>query len=282
MSSYRFCRTDDMPLLVAAYNRAFFPHQAAPEAPLDVAGLKSWIRDLDLWCSSCMIARDDAGELIGVLLGCKRPAETLVLALGVHPDHLRRGHGRHLLTSLSSKLAILGPPRLVAEVPADDARACAFFEACGWVGEARLQDFALAPDRLSAPAAPALAQAVGVEELVGVGALAPDAPRPWARDVGALRRRADVKGLALASPDRIEAWLLWQEPGNRREILGLGSAPGAEALLAPLLSRAAGPSPEPLRFERVTEQEAPSAALEALGFRPERTHVRYVAAAGVR
>ena len=29
----------------------------------------------------------------------------------------RQGHGRHLLTSLSSKLAILGPPRMVAEVP---------------------------------------------------------------------------------------------------------------------------------------------------------------------
>jgi ribosomal protein S18 acetylase RimI-like enzyme len=282
VSSYRFCRTDDMPLLVAAYNRAFFPHQAEPEAPLDVAGLKSWIRDLDLWCSSCMIARDDAGELIGVLLGCKRPAETLVLAVGVHRDHLRRGHGRHLLTSLSSKLAILGPPRLVAEVPADDARACAFFESCGFVAEARLRDFVLAPERLSAPAAPALAQAVGVEELVGAGALAPHPPRPWARDTGALRRRSDVKGLALASPDRIEAWLLWREQGSRREILGLGSAPGADALLAPLLSRAAGPSTEPLRFGRVAEQEASWTALQALGFQPDRAHVRYGAAAGVR
>lgn len=282
MSSYRFCRTDDMPLLVAAYNRAFLPHLPGGSSPLDVTGLKRWIRDLDLWCSSCMIARDDAGELIGVLLGCKRPAETLVLALGVHPAHLRQGHGRHLLTSLSSKLAILGPPRLVAEVPADDPRACAFFEACGWVAEGRLRDFVLAPARLSAPAASALAQAAGVEELLGAGALAPDSPRPWARDVGALRRRPDLRGLALASPDRIEAWLLWQEEGSRREVLGLGSAPGAEALLAPLLSRAAGPSSEPLRFERVAEQEAPWTALETLGFQPERTHVRYVAAAGVR
>lgn len=281
MSSYRFCRTDDMPLLVEAYNRACLLHLPAGPMPLDVAGLKRWIRDLDLWCSSCMIARDDSGELIGVLLGCKRPAETLVLAIGVQPDHLRQGHGRHLLTSLSSKLAILGPPRLVAEVPADDARACAFFEACGWVAEERLRDFVLAPARLAAPAGSALAEPIGVEELVDAGALAADTPRAWARDVAALRRCAAVRGLALASPDRIEAWLLWREEGGR-EILGLGSAPGAEALLAPLLSRAAGPSLEPLRFERVAEREAPWTALQALGFRPERSHVRYVTAAGVR
>src|SRR4030095_2761204 len=53
-----------------------------------------------------------------------------------HPRHLRKAHGRHLLTSLSAKLAILGPPHLVAEVAADNAPARALFKACGW-GEER-------------------------------------------------------------------------------------------------------------------------------------------------
>ena len=62
-------------------------------------------------------------EPVGVLLGAKRRDATLVHALRVHPEHRRRGHARHLLTSLGQKLAILGPPRLVAEVPADRAPA---------------------------------------------------------------------------------------------------------------------------------------------------------------
>ncbi len=131
MSGYRFCRTDDLPLLAEASNRALVGHAGQGEA-VDVPRLKRWIRDFDLWCSSCLVAFDDAAEPIGVLLGCKRPKETFVMAMGVHPGHRRKGHGRHLLSSLSSKLAILGPPDLVAEVPADDARACAFFASCGW------------------------------------------------------------------------------------------------------------------------------------------------------
>ena len=59
---------------------------------------------------------------IGVLIGAKRPSGTLVHKIAVHPDHRRQGHGRHLLTSLGSKLAILGPPRMVAEVPETLAR----------------------------------------------------------------------------------------------------------------------------------------------------------------
>ncbi len=47
---------------------------------------------------------------IGVMIGAKRTSGTLVHKIAVHPDHCRQGYGRHLLASLSSKLAILGPP----------------------------------------------------------------------------------------------------------------------------------------------------------------------------
>ena len=80
------------------------------------AAFKRSIRDLQVWCSSCMVAFSGS-DPIGVLIGAKRPSGTLVHKIAVHPDHRRQGHGRHLLTSLGSKLAILGPPRIVAEVP---------------------------------------------------------------------------------------------------------------------------------------------------------------------
>jgi ribosomal protein S18 acetylase RimI-like enzyme len=278
VSSYRFCRTDDMPLLVEAYNRAFRPHFAGlPE--LDREGLKRWIRDIDLWCSSCMIARDDAGDLIGVLLGCKRPTETLVLAVGVHPDHVRQGHGRHLLTSLSSKLSILGPPRLVAEVPADDARACAFFESCGWTVDARMQDYTLDLSAIPARAASDLVAPITVDDLIASGALAADAPRPWARSVAAVAKRKDIQGLAITSPDRIEAWILWRDTDGVREIQALGSTRDAETLLPTLLSHFVSLSTAPATFPKVIENERLSPELEALGFRGGPQYVRHVGTA---
>ena len=80
------------------------------------AAFKQSIRDLQVWCSSCMVAFSDA-DPIGVMIGAKRPSGTLIHKIAVHPDHRRQGHGRHLLDSLASKLAILGPPRIIAEVP---------------------------------------------------------------------------------------------------------------------------------------------------------------------
>src|SRR5688572_9111428 len=101
---------------------------------------KRSIRDLQVWCSSCMVAFSGS-DPIAVLVGAKRPSGTLIHRIAVHPDHLRQGHGRHMLTSLSSKLAILGPPRLVAEVPETLDAARGLFAASGYVEEAVLTDY---------------------------------------------------------------------------------------------------------------------------------------------
>jgi hypothetical protein len=101
---------------------------------------KRSIRDLQVWCSSCMVAFSGS-DPIGVLIGAKRPSGTLVHKIAVHPDHRRQGHGRHLLASLGSKLAILGPPRMIAEVPETLAPACELFSASGYVQETLLTDY---------------------------------------------------------------------------------------------------------------------------------------------
>ena len=141
MSSYRFCRTDDVSLLVDALNRCWSPYFPG-EPAVTPASFKRSIRDLQVWCSSCMVAFSGS-DPIGVLIGAKRPSGTLIHKIAVHPDHRRQGHGRHLLTSLSSKLAILGPPRMVAEVPETLAPACELFVASGYVQEAVLTDYVL-------------------------------------------------------------------------------------------------------------------------------------------
>src|SRR5262249_6891069 len=132
-----------------------------------------------------------------------------VRAIAVHPDHLRRGHGRHLLTSLSAKLAILGPPRLVAEVPADDAAVLALLLACGWREERRCHDLLYRVEgTVEAPSAPV--RPVTVDEL-GEGRLLPAAePRAWERSRATLLARKDrLRGLAWGPAGRIEAYVLY-------------------------------------------------------------------------
>jgi GNAT superfamily N-acetyltransferase len=139
MTAYRFCRTDDIGLLSDAMNRCWAPYFPG-EPPMTPAAFKRSIRDLQVWCSSCMVAF--AGpDPIGVLIGAKRASATLVHRIAVHPDHCGQGHGRHLLASLGSKLAILGPPRIAAEVPETFASACGLFAACGFTREALLTDY---------------------------------------------------------------------------------------------------------------------------------------------
>ena len=68
MASYRFCRSDDIPLLVDAYNACFRPPGKVD--PIDRDRFKWWIRVLELWTSSCMVATE-GGQLIGVVLAAK-------------------------------------------------------------------------------------------------------------------------------------------------------------------------------------------------------------------
>jgi hypothetical protein len=223
------------------------------------------VRELGLWASSCMVAHE--GERpIAVLHACKRPQATLVLRLAVHPDHRRRGHGKHLLTSLSSKLAILGPPRLVAEVPGDRrGEQHAFLEACGYVEEGTLTDWVREG---SGDTGPLEAWApVTVDQLAESGALQDLPSLAWERATPTLLARKDVlHGLAAASADRIEAWALWREAGDTAEVWG------ARRVVPPL-------GWDRVVLPKLSEAEVPAAVLQRDGFRPGRRTVVYAARA---
>jgi GNAT superfamily N-acetyltransferase len=278
MSSYRFCRTDDIGLLVDALNRCWAPH--FPDEPLMTAAtFKRSIRDLQVWCSSCMVAFAGA-DPIGVLIGAKRPSGTLIHKIAVHPDHLRQGHSRHLLASLSSKFAILGPPRIVAEVPETQAAACDLFGANGYVEEARLTDYVRngppsevsdLPGRYIIP--------VTIDDLAANGLLE-DAQRNvcWERSIETLTARKDeVLGLAFASDEQIEGAILYIRDG---EILSLRSfIANRTTHLNQLLSRLLAEGISQLRFAKVHPAEISQESLEALGFVPSRTYRRYGAKA---
>ncbi len=282
MSAYRFCRTDDIALLVDAHNRCWLPHFPG-EPPLVVSELKRWIRELQLWCSSSMVAF--AGEEpIGVLLGAKRAAQTLIHRIAVHPDHVRRGHGRHLLTSLSSKLHILGPPRIVAEVPADASQAWTFFERCGYAREGVLTDYLLpsegrSPGRSGVPPEDAFLVPLTLDDLAANDLLAGGSPRCWERGVEALSARKEtIQGLGLATVDRIAAYLLYlPDDTGGAEIAALRALDeeDAEGHLGCLVDALARRRRGPIRFRRVHAEEVPGRWLEAWGFEPRETFIGF-------
>jgi GNAT superfamily N-acetyltransferase len=209
MSSYRFCRTDDVSLLVDALNRCWSPHFPG-QAAMTPAAFKRSIRDLQVWCSSCMVAFSGP-DPIAVLIGAKRPSATLIYKLAVHPDHQRQGHGRHLLASLSSKLAILGPPRMVAEIPEPLAPTRELFVASGYVQEAVLTDYLLDVDERPVESARMIVIPVTIDDLEANGLLGvSDSETCWERSVETLRARKDeIEGIAVASDESIEAYVLY-------------------------------------------------------------------------
>jgi GNAT superfamily N-acetyltransferase len=311
VSSYRFCRTDDVALLVEALNRCWSPYFPG-EPPVTPATFKRSIRDLQVWCSSCMVAFSGS-DPIGVLIGAKRPSGTRVYKIAVHPDHLRQGHGRHLLASLGSKLAILGPPRMIAEVPETLAATCGLFSAGGYVQEALLTDYVLERRENDAREV-GFVIPVTVDDLAANGLLGGDHPQVcWERSVETLTaKKDDIAGLAVASDERIEAYLLYDlEIGKSRNVeishaLATASALEAPAVagalpdfhiskspnfqilslrsfvedggarLAQLLSRLGMGT---FRFPKVHPAEISKECLETLGFRPAGGHLLYAARA---
>jgi GNAT superfamily N-acetyltransferase len=280
MSAYRFCRTDDIGLLVDALNRCWAPY-FPDEPPMTPAAFKRSIRDLQVWCSSCMVAFSGS-DPIGVLIGAKRPSATIIQRIAVHPDHVRQGHGRHLLTSLSSKLAILGPPRIVAELPAALAPASALFSASGYVQEVVLTDYVL--DREEVVDAQGVADRfvipVTVDDLAANGLLgADDLQSCWERSVDTLMaRKDDIAGLAVASDERIEAYLLYMAREPEAEIALLHSfIDDGGARLKQLLSQLRAQDIGTFRFPKVHPAEISKELLETLGFRPAGRHLLYAA-----
>jgi GNAT superfamily N-acetyltransferase len=283
MPSYRFCRSDDIGLLTDALNACYVVHFPELE-PLSTDDFKREIRELNVWSSSCMVASADR-EPIAVVTGAKRERETLIHRIGVRPDFLRQGHARHLLESMSQKLAVLGPPQMVAEVPEDLPTVGSLFEAVGYRAEQRFADFTLAKP-LAPPATSGAVSPASLDDLVRYEALDPSVPRSWERALETLQNRKDqIRGLAIASDTRVEASVLYRDlpQFGRREIVGLGGTMqqgdrGADGsvLLEGVIRVACQAGSMAVTIPRVSSEEICWDRLESMGFQRERTYTRYV------
>jgi hypothetical protein len=104
----------------------------------------------------------------------------------------------------------------------------------------------------------------------------------WERSVETLTaRKDDIGGLAVASDERIEAYLLFVDRGvEGMEILSLRSfIEDGGARLKQLLAQHRANGARTLQVPKVHPAEMSTAFLETLGFRPAGGHVMYAATA---
>jgi len=285
MPSYRFCRPDDVPLLVEATNVCYDVHFPGA-APLTYEGFRAEMKELDVWPSSSMIAMSGE-DPIAVLIGTKREDEVLVLRIGVDPEHQRQGHALHLLTSLGQKLAVLGPPRLVAEVPLDLEGVPELFRSAGFSPEKTLTDYERGGAASFDPVPDELVIPVSFDDLDASDALAVPDGVAWERSRRALGGRAGVlEGAAIATPVGIDAYLLYRQRGDGSGIDVLSAAchdaGQAEVYLGLLLRWLIGhriDDSRKIRLPRLSRGEVPEALLGELGFEAARRYERYAATA---
>jgi ribosomal protein S18 acetylase RimI-like enzyme len=283
MTAYRFCRTDDMSRLVEAHNHCWLPHHP-DEPPLTLPEFKGLVRDRHLWCSSCLIA-SEGEEPVGYLFGCKRPRETFLHRFAVHPAHLRRGHGRHLLTSISSKLAILGPPRLVVEVPETAEAAIGLLRACGYEPETTLTDWRSTASVQPPDASGGLVIPVTAAELHANRLLEDGIPAPaWERTAPSLLALGDrLEGMALVQEERLAAAILYIAPsaGQEGRILHLraGDGGGAAGEIDRLLTRLLQRHPGGWILPRALPDDPAVESLRRHGFAPGALFTRMTATA---
>ncbi len=281
MPSYRFCRPDDIPYLVRAINECYVPNFAG-EPEMTVEAFRQEMKDIDLWPSNSMVASTGKGP-IAVMIGTKRAHEVLILRLGVLPEHRREGHGSHMLTSLSQKLAVLGPERLVVEAPRR-LELDSFLRAANYRFETTLLDYHRPAGEVE-PVPDGWTLPISVDELVAEGLLQRRDGRAWCRSHETLLARKDeLQGLAIASPERLEAFLIFDPSPTARgglAVLALECVDRArqEVFLGVLLRALATRSGGALELPRLSDDEVPRSVLEAAGFLEGESYDRYGATA---
>jgi GNAT superfamily N-acetyltransferase len=269
MPLYRFCRPEDIPMIVQAINACYDVH-FPQRPPTTVAQFREEMGLISLWPSNTMVVLEEQ-DPVAVIVGTKRPYGCWVAKLGVRPDYQRQGLGRYILEALTRKLSIIGPRVISADVSVDNSGAVAFFEALRFDPWTEYWSFTGQP--CTEPPA----------DLRQVHPVKPDValsryesfhlvPQCWERDAHTLQLHAGrLTGYAFWEGDNIRGYILL----HRHAIMDLAFDPhvDAERIGAALLQRAAADLHEALHMEKVATQDPARVVLERAGLSPRRSHI---------
>jgi GNAT superfamily N-acetyltransferase len=269
MPLYRFCRPEDLPLIVQALNACYdvyFPQHPA----MTVAQFREEMGLISLWPSNTMVVLENK-DPIAVIVGTKRPYGCWIAKLGVRLDYQRQGLGRYIVEALMRKLSIIGPRVISVDVPVDNDGAAAFFKNLGfdtwgqyWSFTGQLQADGVDAMRLVHPVKPDVA-------LSRYESFHPHA-QCWERDAYTLQLHAGrLSGYAFWEEDNLHGYLLLHD----QTIMDFAIDPHADPrrVGSALLQRAAVDVKEPLHIDKVSAQDPIRAVLEEAGLTPRESHV---------
>jgi ribosomal protein S18 acetylase RimI-like enzyme len=87
------------------------------------------------------LVAEDAGRIVGVILGTHDERKGWINRLAVHPDYRRRGMGLQLIAACEQALHALGIGIVAALVEADNDPSAATFRAAGYVSDVPVHYF---------------------------------------------------------------------------------------------------------------------------------------------
>ena len=265
MPSYRFCRPDDLELIVRAINTCCRIHETdTPEMTEEL--LKTDMTLFAVRPGNCMVALERQ-QPVAAVISTRREGEAWIQTLGCQPAFQRRGLASELVEALVRKIAIQRTEDIAADVPEDNEAALQFFHSVGFEERGRLVTLEGQPDSLGG--SPGEAVQVAAADLLRDSQAFHALPRCWERSVDSLAGYGELlQGCAYRETGITQGYLLYRDA----TILDLACAPGADAarVSAILLNHLSAASP--LTFPKVNADDPLLDVLQRQGLKPKRSY----------
>ncbi|HEY5867468.1 MAG TPA: N-acetyltransferase [Candidatus Tectomicrobia bacterium] len=263
MPSYRFCRPDDLALIIKAMNACYLMHY--PEAPaMTEERFKEHMTLFQVRPGNCMVALERQ-QPVGVVVSTKRDYGVWIQALGCQPAFQRRGIASQLLEALVRKIAIQRAPLVTVDVPTTNIPARRFFEAVNFTVHGRYMSYQGFLTGITG--SPGSIEEVSPPDLLPYYAPFHTTPACWERNAASLAGYGTLpQGYAYYAQGTLHGYLIHRD----NTILDLALAPQADAeqTSAALLGRMYAAGCTHATLAKVPEGEPISPVLTRLGFTP--------------
>jgi len=268
MPSYRFCRPDDLTLIVRAINACYRMHY--PDEPdMTEERFKEQMTLFDVRPGNCMVALERQ-QPVGVVVSTRRDYGAWIQAVGCQPAFQRRGIATQLVEALLRKIAIQRAPVVTVDVARDNTPAVQFFAALDFTVRGHYVSY-------QGPVPEATRSAGRIEPVPAPDLLAHytqfhTTPACWERKAESLAGYGALpQGYAYYAQDTVQGYLIYWHS----TILDLAMAPQADAeqVSAALLSRMWTAGIVHATLAKVPEGESIGPVLTRLGFTPVRDYL---------
>ena len=268
MPSYRFCRPDDLTLIIRAINACYLMHY--PDEPvMTEERLKEYMTLFHVRPGNCMVALEQQ-QPVGVVVSTKRDYGVWIQALGCQSAFQRRGIATQLLEALVRKIAIQRAPLVTVDVPTTNTPARRFFESVHFTVRGRYVSYQGLLTEM--PDIPGSVKAVPPPDVLAYYAPFHTIPACWERNAESLAGYGTLpQGYAYYIQDTVQGYLIHRDD----TILDLALAPQADArqVSAALLGRMRAAGWTHATLTKVPEGEPTGPVLARLGFTATADHL---------